>query len=107
MSDAIDPITKMPIEVGYGVTFKPTIWHRLGFGHAYVAPWDEDDDPRDGHEVNYLVSEIVIVLDWRDRVRCLLTGRLNVYLRNRTQHPAGRVEGRSAVKVMGWGWGLR
>lgn len=24
--------------------FKPTIWHRLGFGHAHVAPWGENED---------------------------------------------------------------
>jgi len=87
--------------IGYAQEFKPTIWHRLGFGHAHVGPWDEPDKDDDD---KYTCSDIVAVLDWKDRLRLLVTGRLSVALRVKTEHDAGRVEGRSAVKVMGWGW---
>lgn len=80
--------------------FRPTIWHRLGFGYAAVASWHGDQD----EDANYCCTDVVAVLDWRDRLRLVLTGRLSIAVRVRTQHDAGRVEGRSAVKVMGWGW---
>lgn len=85
--------------IGYAAVFKPTIWHRLGFGHAYIGPWHPEND-----DDKYTCSDIVVVLDWKDRLRLLVTGRLSVALRVKTEHDAGRVEGRSAVKVMGWGW---
>lgn len=85
----------------YAQAFKPTIWHRLGFGHAHVAPWDEPDKEDDDH---YVMTDIVVTVDWKDRLRLLLTGLLSVAVRVKTEHEAGRCEGRSHVKVMGWGW---
>lgn len=87
--------------IGYAQAFKPTIWHRLGFGHAHVPPWDAPDKTEDDH---YCCTDVVVVLDWKDRLRMLVTGRLGVAVRVKTEHDAGRVEGRTAVKVMGWGW---
>ncbi len=84
--------------IGYASVFKPTIWHRLGFGHAHVPPFNDDDDAK------YTCSDIVCVFDWKDRLRLLITGRLSIALRVKTEHDAGQVEGRSAVRVMGWGW---
>ncbi len=87
-------------EQAFAQAFKPTIWHRLDFGHAHVAPWHDDDDG----DANYLVANTAVMFDWRDRLRVLLTGRVHVHVRTRTEVPAGRVESRAAVKVMGWGW---
>jgi hypothetical protein len=78
--------------------FKPTVWHRLGFGHAHVAPWDESDDAK------YMVTTVTIQFDWLDRLRLLLTGRTQVFTRSLTEHDAGRVESRSAVGVLGPRW---
>ena len=91
----------MTSTIGYAAEFKPTIWHRLGFGHSYVAPWDEPGKDSDDH---YVISHVVVVFDWKDRLRLLLTGRLSTTVRVKTEHDAGKTEGRTAAKVMGWGW---
>lgn len=85
----------MTVQAGYQV-FGPTIWHRLGFHARYVPPWDDD-----GH---YLVTEVTIQFDWLDRLRLLVTGRVVLMTRSRTEVPAGKVESRSAVGVVGPGW---
>ncbi len=84
--------------IGYAQEFKPTIWHRLGFGHAGIAPWNDDDD------AHYIVNDTVVVFDWRDRLRILVTGRIHVTARTRTETEVKHVETRAACKVMGWGW---
>lgn len=87
--------------------FKPTIWHRLGFGHAHVAPWgDEDDAGRcpDGLLATSLVTETHVRFDLIDRLRILITGRVHVFVRTRSERDPGRAESRSAVRVKGWGW---
>lgn len=81
--------------------FRPTIWHRLGFGHAGVAPWNDDDGT-----AHYIVTDTVAVFDWLDRLRILLTGRVHVATRTRTEVPVGKAETRGSVKVLGWGWTL-
>ncbi len=47
---------------------RPTIWQRLGFGTC-LAP--DVEPPR-------LATRIILVLDWRDRLRVLLSGRIMV-----------------------------
>jgi hypothetical protein len=85
-------------ENAFAQEFRPTLWHRLGFGASYVAPWDESDDAK------YMVTTVTVQFDWLDRLRILLTGRAHVFTRSRTEHDAGRVESRSAVGVVGPGW---
>lgn len=80
--------------IGYAQEFRPSIWHRLGFRGCYVAPWDESDD------VKYMVSDVFIKFDWLDRLRLLLTGRVHVFVRTKTENDAGAVESRSNVSVM-------
>jgi len=89
--------------------FRPTIWHRLGFGHAYVHPWgDENEDHNgrcpDGLLATSLTTETRVHFDWLDRLRILVTGRVHVFVRTRSEHDPGRADGRSAVRVMGFGW---
>lgn len=97
----------MTIEAGCS-TFKPTIWHRLGFGHAHVAPWadDEDDAGRcpDGLLATSLVTDTHVHFGFVDRLRLLVTGRLHVFTRTRSENAPGKSESRSAVGVKGWGW---
>lgn len=97
----------MAITEGYS-TFKPTIWHRLGFGHAHVPVTDmtEDQDGRcaDGLLATSMVTETHVHFDFVDRLRLLVTGRLHVFVRTRSANDPGRVESRSAVRVKGWNW---
>lgn len=88
--------------------FKPTIWHRMGFGHAYIAPWRDDEDEAgrcpDGLLATSMVSETHVHFDFIDRLKLLLTGRLHVFVRTRSERDPGKVESRSAVGIKGWGW---
>jgi hypothetical protein len=88
----------MTIESGYQ-EFKPTIWHRLGFGHAGVSDWDEKDMPEGA-----ITTDVVVVLGAADRLRILITGRLHVAIRTKTERVVDRAISKSAVKVLGWGW---
>lgn len=83
-------------EQAFAQVFRPTIWHRLGFGHAHVAPWNDD--------AHYLVAETHVHFDWLDRLRLLVTGRLHVETRTRTNLEVRALESRCGVKVKGWGW---
>lgn len=77
--------------------FKPTLWHRLGFGHRSIAPWDDD-----GH---YMVSTVLIDVDWRDLLRLLVARRLQVEVRSRFDRPVlDPVESRSAIGVVPRSW---
>ncbi len=106
----------MTIEA-FASEFKPTIWHRLGFGHAYVAPWGDEPHPwgkefsevteergSDGLLLTSLTTETRVHFDWLDRLRILVTGRVHVFVRTRSEHDPGRADSRSAVRVMGLGW---
>lgn len=96
--------------IGYAQEFRPTIWHRLGFGHAYVAPWRDDEVTDgsgrcgDGLLATSLVTETHVHFDLVDRLRILVTGRVHVFVRTRSENDPGRADSRSAVAVKGYGW---
>lgn len=90
------PLARM--DAGYQ-EFKPTIWHRLGFGHAGVADW-EDANMAEGA----ITTDVVVVLGWGDRLRLLITGRLHVAIRTKTEKTIDRAISKSAVRVLGWKW---
>lgn len=54
---------------------KPTIWHRLGFGEC-SAPHLEDDQFDDRFAPGQISTSVYGVLDWRDRLRVLISGRI-------------------------------
>lgn len=60
---------------GYAVEFKPTFWQNLwwalGFKHAYQERPEDD-------EAQYIVNHTTIVMDWKDRIRALVSGKLSV-----------------------------
>lgn len=84
----------------YALGFRPTIWHRLGFGNAYVAPPEDD-------EANSMVTVSTIVLDWKDRLRVLLSGRLSHFIRTQTDVQVIRAMSVSDAKVLPPKWGTR
>lgn len=51
----------------------PTLWQRLGF-HTCGPPYSPElsDDPK----LMRMVHETVIVFDWKDRLRILLSGKV-------------------------------
>lgn len=63
----------------YAAAPRPSIWKRLGFGVAAVPP--EPDPYPDGCVEGAIVTDAIVFLDWRDRLRLLVSGRLNVVSR--------------------------
>lgn len=60
----------------YAVITKPTIWQRLGFGECNAPHLaDEDFDPVI-YSPGQISTSVYAVLDWRDRLRVLISGRI-------------------------------
>lgn len=79
----------------YRPTFVQRVWRRLGFGFAHL-PYPREADEEHGH----VSSDIIAVLDWRDRLRTLVSGRVNVRLSLLTTAPVTVLKSESAVKVL-------
>jgi hypothetical protein len=75
-----------------------TLWQRLGFGHAAV-PREALDD-RDGFAPGALITRNTIYLDWRDRLRMLVTGRLELVVASKTDKVVGQAVSWSRVSVL-------
>jgi hypothetical protein len=85
--------------IGYYATSRPTIWQRLGFGEC-SAPRPEEEEHLEGFAASWLMTDTRIRLDWKDRLRVLLSGNLMVSCATKTDHPVGKCFSRSAVSVM-------
>jgi hypothetical protein len=89
--------------IGYAQAWRPTIWHRLGFGMAYVPPPDEDQErhlSEQGYCEGALVTDTFAHLDWKDRLRLLVSGRLMVHVRTQTDVMVRKSMSQSAVRVL-------
>jgi hypothetical protein len=85
------------------VTFKPTIWHRLGFGETSAPIIEDEDYPH--LAPGGMTTEVRICFDWKDRLRLLLTGWVMVAIRHKTVLPVeGQVVSTSSVSVMRPNW---
>lgn len=79
------------------VEFKPTIWHRLGFGGTYV---DFPDEEAPNMASGAISTEIYIRLGWQDRLRFMVTGCLMVATKTKTDVIVDTAICRSSVGVM-------
>lgn len=81
------------------VEFKPTIWHRLGFGECSAPRLEDKDYP--GMAPATLQTRVLIHFGWSDRLRLLISGNAMVHTSHKTEEPIeGRVVSTSAVSVM-------
>jgi hypothetical protein len=85
------------------LVYRPTIWNRLGFWHAFV-PAPEDGE---GFATGCMTTESTIVLDWKDRLRVLLSGRASHYLRTQTDVPVTTARTISDARILPPAWGKR
>lgn len=73
-----------------------SIWDRLGFGRACLRYEERPDD-----WIGCIRSETVIVLDWKDWFRLLVSRKLSTELEIVTEHDAGKcLRSRSAARVL-------
>jgi hypothetical protein len=80
-----------------------SIWCALGFGRAHV------DTPEDeiGFAPGYLSTETTIFLDWKDRLRVLVSGRLHSSMKTQTDVFVEKAISRSSVRVLPPKWSGR
>lgn len=83
-------------DMGFYAAARPTIWQRLGFGYAH-APRPE---LADGWAPSWFVVGSVCHLDWRDRLRVLISGNLHVEAAVKTDVIISRSRATSAVSVL-------
>jgi hypothetical protein len=89
--------------LGYCVEFKPTIWHRLGFGECSAPMIEDEDYPH--LAPGGMTTEVRIHFDWKDRLRLLFTGWAMVATRLKTpQIVDGQVISTSSVSVLRPRW---
>lgn len=83
----------------YAPPRRRTIWQRLGFGRAR-APRPEADEYLEGFAPSWFVVGTYCHLDWRDRLRVLISGNLHVEQAVKTDVLIGRSRAHSAVSVL-------
>lgn len=73
------------VENGYALMVRPwhaRLWSRLGFGRPHVDRGEGED--WQGFYPGYMMTAVVAHLDWRDRLRVLVSGRVGVETLTRT-----------------------
>lgn len=84
--------------IGTQRTLIERIWLALGFGMPAYLDMDDLDQP--GWAPAYLESSTFIKFDWRDRLRVLVSGRVYVCCKSKTDVVIGRAITRSQVSVL-------
>lgn len=75
--------------------FKIRFWRALGFYEKRAPIPDADDlDP------DWRIIATIGVLDWKDRLRVLISGRIMAHQIMRSEHPMGRVAYNAVVSVL-------
>lgn len=78
--------------------YRPTIWDRLGFGYSH-APLIDDDEHLD-LAPGAFICETFVKLDWVDRIRALVSGKLHIQTRSKTDVKINRALTTSNVRVL-------
>lgn len=75
-------------------------WRALGFRLAHVVRWDHPWDEAKGFAPGWMVIDLYIDLDWRDRLRALISGKMMVQCAHKTDKPVSTCFTLSDVKVL-------
>jgi len=78
---------------------RPTIWQRLGFGRPAMPDMD-DMEGAEGFVESHLIVSTVTTFGWRDRLRILLSGKVEVVQAVKTDALVRRTVARSNVAVL-------
>lgn len=75
-------------------------WRRLGFGAVFVPAPEDDAAIGEGFAPGRLVVRVVTVLDWRDRLRLLVSGRLFSFVSVQTDKIVVRARSEAKTGVL-------
>lgn len=76
-------------------TFRKRIANRL-----FPQRWEPAPEDLEGFAPSYLVTGVEAVFDWKDRLRLLVSGRLRVEIRTKTDVIVRKTESTSVVCVL-------
>lgn len=86
----------------YVAEYKPSLSERfqkfLGYGDC-LQPDFEDDPHAEGYTESYLMNVTLAHLDWKDRLRVLISGRLVVRVSTKTDKIIERSYSKSNISV--------
>ncbi|MDE2469422.1 MAG: hypothetical protein KGL35_11915 [Bradyrhizobium sp.] len=89
----------IPQTIGYCAAYKPTIWQRLGFGTCRAPRPDVEDEASEWAPAWHIVA-VRIHLDWKDRIRTLISGNLMVESCLQTDVPIGRSKAATEIGIL-------
>jgi hypothetical protein len=95
-----------PISAGAFYAKQPLslrIWHWLGFHKSFseeLFEWRNMEPPEEGFAPSAFHTETHVILDWKDRLRVLVTGHICVDVWTKTDEPVNRAKSRSEVAVL-------
>ena len=78
---------------------KPTLWERMGFGTCR-APRPSEMEEAEGWAESWFIVVTRAHLDWKDRLRLLISGNLMIDHAIKTDVPIGRSQATSAISVL-------
>lgn len=84
-------------------TIRQRIWQALGFHGRFseeLFDWRNMEPPEAGFAPSALHTETHVTLDWKDRLRALVTGHIRVDVYTKTDVPVGKALSRSEVAVL-------
>ncbi|WP_331373781.1 hypothetical protein [Sinorhizobium chiapasense] len=77
-------------------TLAQRLWKKLGFGERHLGPPDDAEDMAPGWMATHVTTE----LDWRDRFRVLVSGRVRVRSYTQTDVIVKRARSYSVFSVL-------
>lgn len=84
-------------------TIRQRIWWALGFCWKKTDEnfeWRMMEPPEEGFAPGALHTETHVLLDWKDRLRVLVTGHIGIDVYTKTDVPVKRARSRSDVAVL-------
>jgi hypothetical protein len=82
---------------------RPTLWQRfvcwLGFGHVPTPTWTEEEEADPRFAPGAFVMIIDTDLSWGDRLRLLITGKLQTAISVKTDAPVMKIVSKAASCV--------
>lgn len=77
---------------------KRTVWGRLGFGSKRIPRFEDDEHP--DLAPHWMTSHVIGVLDWKDRLRVLISGKIEVVVSTKTDVPVTKAVSKSNLGVL-------
>lgn len=71
-------------------------WSRLGFGRAHA----ERPEDLEGFAPSYMITGVVAKLDWLDRCRAFISGKISVEIATKTDVVVGKMDSVSSLTVL-------